>query len=919
MGFLIVVAACIAGLFVGGTFGNNVGFGFFGGLALGIAFARMRALSERVDALGRQLDALRRSPAPLGADAAARGPAQATTPAAAVAAATSNVSAAIDSTAAPSIIEAMPAPPPVADAGAAAAASATATMPTPAPTPAPTARVAIPPARTSEPDPLQRFGAWLKRWFSEGNVPVKVGMLVLFAGVAALLKYASDQGWLRLPIELRLAAVALAAIAALALGWRERARRPSFGLTLQGGAIGVLLLTVFAAFRLYHLLPAGAAFALMLVLVAGAGALAVLQDARALAVLGILAGFAAPILISTGSGDHVVLFSYYALLNLAIFAIAWARAWRPLNLLGFFFTYAIATLWGVLRYEPALYGSTEPFLLAFFAIYLAIPILHALRMATTQRNLVDGTLVFGNPLVAFALQAALLDGERMPLAWSALALAALYLILAATLLPRRRVLGESFAVLAVGFATLAVPLALSARSTACTFALEGAALVWLGLREQRRLPRIAGLLLQALAALAFAWALADGAAATETVVIANGTCIGALLIALAAFTTAWLYHRRGDARRELCILTYLWGLAGWLGAGVREIDRFVAAPQRPAALLALLALTATLAAFAARRTHAFATALTAALAIAAGVVVALAFGDAGLRPFAGWGLAAFAAYALAGMLALSQLGDRRDATPALAHIGWAWTWTCAIAVALEQVASDLQLGSGWHVAFAASPLLGAWALALSRPSWLGAPLAARFSEWRGTLLLLQALVAACVFFGLLWHDGDSAPLPFIPVLDPVELVQIGVLLLGARWLTDADSPRDLGGRRALLLAGGGFLFVTAATLRAAHQFGGIPWDGHLWSSNLAQTSLTVVWSVLGVLGWVVGSRRGQRALWLAGAVLMAVVLAKLLLVDRTRLGNLFGIASFIAYGLLCTVIGYFAPAPPREPGEGAAS
>ena len=55
----------------------------------------------------------------------------------------------------------------------------------------------------------------------------------------------------------------------------------------------------------------------------------------------------------------------------------------------------------------------------------------------------------------------------MPLAYSALALAALYAMLAAWQMPRRRVLGESFAVLATGFATLAVPLALSARSTAC--------------------------------------------------------------------------------------------------------------------------------------------------------------------------------------------------------------------------------------------------------------------------------------------------------------------------------------------------------------------------------------------------------------------------------------------------------------------
>ncbi|MCC8448466.1 DUF2339 domain-containing protein, partial [Xanthomonas translucens] len=52
---------------------------------------------------------------------------------------------------------------------------------------------------------------------------------------------------------------------------------------------------------------------------------------------------------------------------------------------------------------------------------------------------------------------------------------------------------------------------------------------------------------------------------------------------------------------------------------------------------------------------------------------------------------------------------------------------------------------------------------------------------------------------------------------------------------------------------------------------------------------------------------------------MAVVLGKLLLVDRGNLGNVAGIASFIAYGLLCTVVGYFAPAPPRatEPSEEA--
>ncbi|MEO8461528.1 MAG: DUF2339 domain-containing protein, partial [Dokdonella sp.] len=345
-------------------------------------------------------------------------------------------------------------------------------------------------------DPLYRFFGAIKRWFSEGNVPVKVGMVVLFAGVAALLKYVADAGWLNFPIEFRLAGIAVAALAALIFGWRQSGTRRVFALSLQGGAIGVLLLTVFAAFRLYHLLPATLAFGLMIVLVAGVGMFAVLQDALALAVLGILAGFAAPILISTGSGNHVALFTYYAVLNIAVFAIAWLRPWRALNLLAFAFTYAIGTAWGVLRYEPELFATTAPFLLLYFSIYLVIPIAHALQTekdgaAVEKRGVIDGTLVFGNPLVAFALYAGMLRGDALALAFSALFLAAVYAALAWTLLRRSalRVLGESFAILSVGFATLAIPLALDARATAAVFALEGAALIWLGWRQQRRLPR----------------------------------------------------------------------------------------------------------------------------------------------------------------------------------------------------------------------------------------------------------------------------------------------------------------------------------------------------------------------------------------------------------------------------------------------
>uniref|UniRef100_UPI00301CEC10 DUF2339 domain-containing protein n=1 Tax=Staphylococcus aureus TaxID=1280 RepID=UPI00301CEC10 len=126
----------------------------------------------------------------------------------------------------------------------------------------------------------------------------------------------------------------------------------------------------------------------------------------------------------------------------------------------------------------------QPFLLLFFGLYLLIPIFHARHrpprtggIADSRR--IDGSLVFGTPLVAFGLQAALLEGARLPLAFCALGLALIHVLLASRLLRREalRYLGQSHAILAVGFATLAVPLALSARVSASVFALEGAALI----------------------------------------------------------------------------------------------------------------------------------------------------------------------------------------------------------------------------------------------------------------------------------------------------------------------------------------------------------------------------------------------------------------------------------------------------------
>ena len=181
------------------------------------------------------------------------------------------------------------------------------------------------------------------------------------------------------------------------------------------------------------------------------------------------------------------------------------------------------------------------------------------------KGLVDGSLVFGTPLVAFGLQHALVRDTEYGLALSAVAVGLLYVTLG-TLLWRRgsalfSLLVEVLVSLAVVFGTLAIPLALDARWTGAAWALEGAGLVWVGMRQRQLLTWLAGLAMQAAAAEAFFVALF--LSATPETPIANGIFLGALLLSLAGFSSAW------QLRRELTIFAVGalgWGLVWWFGA-----------------------------------------------------------------------------------------------------------------------------------------------------------------------------------------------------------------------------------------------------------------------------------------------------------------------------------------------------------------
>ena len=95
--------------------------------------------------------------------------------------------------------------------------------------------------------------------------------------------------------------------------------------------------------------------------------------------------------------------------------------------------------------------------------------------------------------------------------------------------------------------------------------------------------------------------------------------------------------------------------------------------------------------------------------------------------------------------------------------------------------------------------------------------------------------------------------------------------------------------------------------------GGGSWRwASLFESVLVQTSLSIYWAILGFGGMIWGARTARRPLWLVGAAFMLLVVLKLFTVDLTQTGTIERIISFIGVGILLLVVGYFAPAPPRE-------
>jgi len=275
----------------------------------------------------------------------------------------------------------------------------------------------------------------IKTYFTTGNVITKAGVLILFFGVTFLGKYAADRGVL--PIELRLLGLGVFGCALVKIGLNLKEKNRGYSLSLQGGGLGIVFITCFIAYKVYEILPPVITMTALVLTSVVYALLAISQNAMSLAMLGVVGGFLAPILASSGSGNYILLFSYYLVLNLGITFIAHYKTWRPLNLIGFLGTFVISALWTGGNYTSEKYIYVQPFIIIFYALYLIIPIMFAAKTIHQKLGRVDTTLVFGTAVIGFAIQAKLVHHFQYGSAISAIILSLTYFFIASWLHKKR--------------------------------------------------------------------------------------------------------------------------------------------------------------------------------------------------------------------------------------------------------------------------------------------------------------------------------------------------------------------------------------------------------------------------------------------------------------------------------------------------
>lgn len=310
----------------------------------------------------------------------------------------------------------------------------------------------------------------------------RIGIIALLVAVTLFLKWAIDNQWIGATGRILAGLIAGAAVVL----WSERFRRkgfPAFSYALKAIGTGALYLSLWAAFQLYHLLPAATALLAMALITAWNAYMAWSQGSELLAAYALVGALATPLLLATGGNNEIFLFTYLLVIDAAAIALVRLKAWPRLLFGAFPATVAYFIAWYVEWFNASRHHEPVAITILFLACFFAIFVVPSLgREEQASSSITQIFLPLANAIfIALALYSVLEDaGYHDLLAWVAVFFAAVFLGLMR--LPQTRVVAAVHLALSVTFLTVAIPLKVTGRWITIGWFTEGATLLWTALR-----------------------------------------------------------------------------------------------------------------------------------------------------------------------------------------------------------------------------------------------------------------------------------------------------------------------------------------------------------------------------------------------------------------------------------------------------
>lgn len=323
----------------------------------------------------------------------------------------------------------------------------------------------------------------LEKFIGE-NLLNKIGIIITIIGVAIGVKYSIEHELITPTTRIILGY--LSGIGLLGFGIKLKEKYENYSAVLVSGAIAILYFITYAAFSFYGLIPQLLAFILMVIFTVFGVYAAIKYNRQVIAHIGLVGAYAVPFLVSTNSGNVLVLFTYMTIINIGILTISFKKYWKPLVGSSFGITWLIYLSWYISDYTiDKHFGIALTFLFVFFAIFYTTILAYKLIKKEIYTG-VDIVLLLFNTFLTYTIGYFLLDGHAVGEKFLGIftVFNALVHLIVSYILYTRKDSDKNLLYLVFGlvitFITLAIPVQLDGNWVTILWVFEALALFWIG-------------------------------------------------------------------------------------------------------------------------------------------------------------------------------------------------------------------------------------------------------------------------------------------------------------------------------------------------------------------------------------------------------------------------------------------------------